>query len=124
MHIYIDGEYYNKEDAKVSVFDHGLLYGDGIFEGIRFYDGRVFKLNTRHTVFYLYGINLVMGLFAMVLAVSGTWTGFGVAVLAGLFSLTLLYRLEYITPRKLRRYLQNRRVPKREYAAPMITFGK
>ena len=44
MHIYIDGEYFNKEDAKVSVFDHGLLYGDGIFEGIRFYDGRVFKL--------------------------------------------------------------------------------
>ena len=44
MHVYIDGEYFNKEDAKVSVFDHGLLYGDGIFEGIRFYDGRVFKL--------------------------------------------------------------------------------
>ena len=44
MHIYIDGEYFDKENAKVSVFDHGLLYGDGIFEGIRFYDGRVFKL--------------------------------------------------------------------------------
>ena len=44
MHIFIDGEYFEKENAKVSVFDHGLLYGDGIFEGIRFYEGRVFKL--------------------------------------------------------------------------------
>ena len=44
MDIYIDGEYFDKENAKISVFDHGLLYGDGIFEGIRFYDGRVFKL--------------------------------------------------------------------------------
>ena len=42
--IYLDGEYYDKEDAKISVFDHGLLYGDGIFEGIRFYQGRVFRL--------------------------------------------------------------------------------
>lgn len=47
MKIYIDGEFYEKDDAKVSVFDHGLLYGDGIFEGIRFYDGRVFRL-TEH----------------------------------------------------------------------------
>jgi len=45
MKIYIDGQYYEKEDAKVSVFDHGLLYGDGIFEGIRFYNGRVFRLD-------------------------------------------------------------------------------
>jgi len=44
MKIYIDGEFYSKEDAKLSVFDHGLLYGDGIFEGIRFYSGRVFRL--------------------------------------------------------------------------------
>ena len=44
MKIYLDGEYYDKEDAKISVFDHGLLYGDGIFEGIRFYQGRVFRL--------------------------------------------------------------------------------
>src|SRR5512146_2019572 len=44
MKIYIDGKYYGKEDAKVSVFDHGLLYGDGIFEGIRAYNGRVFRL--------------------------------------------------------------------------------
>src|ERR1700757_4362937 len=42
--IYIDGKFYPEADAKVSVFDHGLLYGDGIFEGIRFYDGRVFRL--------------------------------------------------------------------------------
>jgi branched-chain amino acid aminotransferase len=42
--IYIDGKLYSEADAKISVFDHGLLYGDGIFEGIRFYDGRVFRL--------------------------------------------------------------------------------
>lgn len=42
--IYIDGSFYAREDAKISVFDHGLLYGDGVFEGIRFYKGRVFRL--------------------------------------------------------------------------------
>jgi branched-chain amino acid aminotransferase len=42
--IYIDGEYYPKSQAKISVFDHGLLYGDGVFEGIRAYNGTVFKL--------------------------------------------------------------------------------
>jgi branched-chain amino acid aminotransferase len=42
--IYIDGKFYAEADAKISVFDHGLLYGDGIFEGIRFYNGRVFRL--------------------------------------------------------------------------------
>jgi branched-chain amino acid aminotransferase len=42
--IYIDGKYYPKSEAKVSVFDHGLLYGDGVFEGIRSYNGVVFKL--------------------------------------------------------------------------------
>src|SRR5215467_581676 len=42
--IYIDGKFYPEADAKVSVFDHGLLYGDGIFEDIRFYNGRVFRL--------------------------------------------------------------------------------
>ncbi len=47
MKVYIDGVMYAEPDAKVSVFDHGLLYGDGIFEGIRFYNGRVFKL-TEH----------------------------------------------------------------------------
>lgn len=44
MKIYIDGKYYEKENAKISVFDHGLLYGDGIFEGIRIYNGKIFKL--------------------------------------------------------------------------------
>jgi len=42
--IYINGEYYPKSQAKVSVYDHGLLYGDGVFEGIRAYNGIVFKL--------------------------------------------------------------------------------
>jgi branched-chain amino acid aminotransferase len=42
LKIFIDGEFVNEPDAKVSVFDHGLLYGDGVFEGIRFYNGRVF----------------------------------------------------------------------------------
>src|SRR5213595_126754 len=44
MKIYVDGKFYGERDAKISVFDHGLLYGDGIFEGIRAYNGRVFKL--------------------------------------------------------------------------------
>jgi branched-chain amino acid aminotransferase len=42
--IYIDGQLLSEADAKISVFDHGLLYGDGVFEGIRFYNGRVFRL--------------------------------------------------------------------------------
>jgi branched-chain amino acid aminotransferase len=45
MKIYIDGDFYPEAEAKISVFDHGLLYGDGIFEGIRFYNGRVFRLD-------------------------------------------------------------------------------
>src|SRR6202142_318221 len=44
MKIFIDGKFYAERDAKISVFDHGLLYGDGVFEGIRAYNGRVFKL--------------------------------------------------------------------------------
>lgn len=44
MKIYVDGKYLDERSAKISVFDHGLLYGDGIFEGIRAYNGRVFKL--------------------------------------------------------------------------------
>ncbi len=46
--IYIDGHFFPEGEAKISVFDHGLLYGDGIFEGIRFYNGRVFRLE-EHT---------------------------------------------------------------------------
>ena len=42
--IYIDGKYYPKSEAKISVYDHGFLYGDGVFEGIRSYGGVVFKL--------------------------------------------------------------------------------
>jgi len=44
LKVYINGGYFEKEEAKISVFDHGLLYGDGIFEGIRSYDRLVFKL--------------------------------------------------------------------------------
>ena len=44
MKVFIDGKYLDGRTAKISVFDHGLLYGDGIFEGIRAYHGRVFKL--------------------------------------------------------------------------------
>jgi len=44
MRIYVDGRLYGKDDARISVFDHGFLYGDGVFEGIRVYDGCVFRL--------------------------------------------------------------------------------
>lgn len=44
VEIYINGTYYAKEDAKISVYDHGLLYGDGVFEGLRSYSGKVFRL--------------------------------------------------------------------------------
>ena len=45
MKIYIDGKYYDEKNARIPVLDHGLLYGDGVFEGIRAYNGRVFKLS-------------------------------------------------------------------------------
>ena len=45
MVVYLDGKYVDSSEAKVSVFDHGLLYGDGIFEGIRIYGGNVFRLD-------------------------------------------------------------------------------
>lgn len=44
LQIYINGKYYDKENAKISVYDHGLLYGDGVFEGMRSYSGKVFRL--------------------------------------------------------------------------------
>jgi branched-chain amino acid aminotransferase len=47
LKVYIGGKLYDKADAKISVYDHGLLYGDGVFEGIRSYSGRVFRL-TEH----------------------------------------------------------------------------
>jgi len=45
LKVYIGGKYYDADDAKISVYDHGLLYGDGVFEGIRAYDGTVFRLD-------------------------------------------------------------------------------
>lgn len=47
--IYINGKFFDKADAKISVYDHGLLYGDGVFEGIRVYEGNVFRLR-QHVV--------------------------------------------------------------------------
>jgi branched-chain amino acid aminotransferase len=44
MKVYVNGKLYDKADAKINVYDHGLLYGDGVFEGIRAYNGKVFKL--------------------------------------------------------------------------------
>jgi branched-chain amino acid aminotransferase len=49
QHIYINGQYFSKEDAKISVYDHGLLYGDGVFEGMRIYGGKVFRLQQHLT---------------------------------------------------------------------------
>src|SRR5690348_5239537 len=45
MKIYINGEYFSKENARISVFEHGFLYGDGVFEGIRVYNKRIFRLD-------------------------------------------------------------------------------
>lgn len=58
LQVYVDGKWYPKSEAKVSVFDHGLLYGDGVFEGIRAYNSLIFKLKehldrlyeTAHTI--------------------------------------------------------------------------
>jgi branched-chain amino acid aminotransferase len=43
--IFLDGKYVSEDEAKISVFDHGLLYGDGVFEGIRLYGGKIFRLD-------------------------------------------------------------------------------
>ena len=51
MKIYLDGKLVEKNEAKISVFDHGLLYGDGVFEGIRAYNGRVFRLKEHLKLF-------------------------------------------------------------------------
>mgnify|MGYP001330551012 FL=1 len=51
--IWLDGKIVDEADAKISVFDHGLLYGDAIFEGIRFYNGRVFRLTEHIERLYL-----------------------------------------------------------------------
>jgi len=74
--VYIDGQLYEKEEAKISVFDHGLLYGDGVFEGIRVYNGKIFKC--REHIDRLYesaraiGIKIPMDKNAMVEAMENT----------------------------------------------------
>lgn len=50
--IYLDGKFVDEKDAKISVFDHGLLYGDGVFEGLRSYNGKIFKLDEHITRLY------------------------------------------------------------------------
>jgi branched-chain amino acid aminotransferase len=76
LKVYIGGEYFDKADAKISVFDHGLLYGDGVFEGIRSYGGRVFRL--REHVDRLYdsahaiGLKVPIGREAMARAIEDT----------------------------------------------------
>lgn len=59
MKVYIDGRYYDEKNAKISVFDHGLLYGDGVFEGIRAYHGRVFQL-TEHVNRLFYSAKAIL----------------------------------------------------------------
>lgn len=49
LQVYLDGKWYPKNEAKISIFDHGLLYGDGVFEGIRAYGGLIFKLDEHLT---------------------------------------------------------------------------
>lgn len=58
--IYINGEYFDRENAKISVYDHGLLYGDGVFEGMRIYSGNVFRLEDH--LIRLYESALAIGL--------------------------------------------------------------
>ncbi len=76
MKIYIDGEYFGKDQARVSVYDHGLLYGDGVFEGIRVYGGRVFKLTEHLERLYdsarAIHLTIPMNLEAMTAAVNDT----------------------------------------------------
>ena len=60
MKVYIDGKYCDERSAKVSVFDHGLLYGDGIFEGIRAYNGRVFRLKEHIDRFFCSAKSLML----------------------------------------------------------------
>ncbi len=52
MIVYLNGEFINEEDAQISIFDHGFLYGDGVFEGIRAYNGRIFALDEHVDRFY------------------------------------------------------------------------
>src|SRR5437016_3647803 len=59
MKVYLNGQLADKDKAVVSVFDHGILYGDGVFEGIRAYHGRVFKLR-EHLDRLLYSARAIM----------------------------------------------------------------
>src|ERR1700722_18410317 len=59
MKIFLDGKFFDEKTAKISVFDHGLLYGDGVFEGIRAYNGRVFKL-TEHIERLFYSAKAIL----------------------------------------------------------------
>jgi len=52
MIVYVNGSFVSEEEAKISVFDHGFLYGDGVFEGIKAYNGRVFALDEHVDRFY------------------------------------------------------------------------
>ncbi|MBI4064518.1 MAG: branched-chain-amino-acid transaminase [Elusimicrobia bacterium] len=60
--IYLDGKWVGRDEAKVSVFDHGLLYGDGVFEGIRVYDGRIFKLQEHMERLYASAKNILLSI--------------------------------------------------------------
>lgn len=62
LKIYIDGKFLPKENAKISVFDHGLLYGDGVFEGIRTYDGLIFKLKEHIDRLYQSAHTIMLGI--------------------------------------------------------------
>lgn len=62
MLVYINGNFYEKESAKISVFDHGFLYGDGVFEGIRAYNGKVFLLDEHIDRFYASGQVIMLDL--------------------------------------------------------------
>jgi len=61
LKVYVDGKYFEKEEAKISVFDHGLLYGDGVFEGIRAYNGRVFRLDAHVNRLYNSATAIMLG---------------------------------------------------------------
>ncbi|MFK8113992.1 MAG: branched-chain-amino-acid transaminase [Rubripirellula sp.] len=60
--IYINGQYFAKEDAKISVYDHGLLYGDGVFEGMRIYSGKVFRLQEHLLRLYESALSIGLGI--------------------------------------------------------------
>lgn len=60
--IYLNGDFVKKDDAKVSVYDHGFLYGDGVFEGIRTYDGNVFRLDEHLQRLYNSAKSIMLGI--------------------------------------------------------------